>query len=44
VIKFSYSLVTTSEVDQKVAGLNAGVKAGGRKIMQVKKLIRVEVG
>ena len=44
VIEFSYALVMTSEIDQKVAGLKAGVKAGGSKIRQVKKLIRVEVG
>ena len=44
VIEFSYSLVTTSEIDQKVAGLKAGVKAGGRKNRQVKNSIWVEVG
>ena len=41
-IEFSYSLVTTSEIDQKVAGLKAGVKAGGRKNRQVKNSIRVK--
>ena len=36
--------LTTSEIDQKVAGLKAGVKAGGRKNRQVKNSISVEVG
>ena len=36
--------LTTSKMDQNVAGLKGGVKPGGRKNRKVKNSIQVEVG